>query len=115
MVHGPVDRLNALHRDVARLKKATEGSQNDPALKPAVRKLNSLVTEVAASVSQLTLGEKKMYMETLPIVNLLSCTDQDLVNALVHEALPDDRDRFREYFSKRPLGLGIITAVSCLR
>ncbi|KAL6407100.1 hypothetical protein AUP68_09926 [Ilyonectria robusta] len=110
MVYGPVDRLDALQRDVARLKKVTEGSQNDPASKSLVRKLNSLVAEVTASISQLSLGEKKMYMETLPVVNLLNCADQDLVNALVHEALPDDRDRFREYFSKRPLGLGIITA-----
>lgn len=114
MAHGPVDRLDAIPREIARLKKATEGYQNDPDFEPVVRKLNSLVAEVTDSISQLNFGERKMYMETLPEVNLMKCADQDFINTVVDEALPDDRDRFREYFSKRPLGLGIITAVSCL-
>lgn len=109
-----MDRLDAIPREIARLEKALEGHQNDPAFESVVRKLNSLAAEVTDSISQLSLGERKMYMETLPVVNLMKCPDRDFINAVVHEALPEDRDRFREYFSKRPLGLGIITAVSYL-
>jgi hypothetical protein len=29
---------------------------------------------------------------------------------VVHEALPDDRDRFKAYISNRPLGIGLIAA-----
>lgn len=39
---------------------------------------------------------------------------EDLVQALLEEALPEDRVRFRGYLSSRPLGLGLITAVSRL-
>jgi hypothetical protein len=47
----------------------------------------------------------------LPIVNLLAVQDQRYVNALLQEALPVDRVPFREYLTKRILGIGIITAV----
>ncbi|EEU46665.1 uncharacterized protein NECHADRAFT_79480 [Fusarium vanettenii 77-13-4] len=45
---------------------------------------------------------------SLPVINLLG-TDQDRVEALVHEVLPQDRARFQTYLSERPLGLGVIT------
>lgn len=48
----------------------------------------------------------------LPFVNLLDFDDEDFVTCLLQEALPADRDRFRQYLSKMPLGLGAITAVS---
>ncbi|KAL0936330.1 DNA helicase [Colletotrichum truncatum] len=46
----------------------------------------------------------------LPVVNFLSGLDQDLVDSLCEEALPDDRVRFKAYLSEKLLGIGIITA-----
>lgn len=48
---------------------------------------------------------------SLPVVNLLGA-DEDYIKALMQETLPEDRARFQTYLSERPLGLGIITAVS---
>lgn len=47
----------------------------------------------------------------LPIVNFLDVEDTKYTDALLGEALPQDRARFRQYLSKRPLGLGLMTAV----
>ena len=47
----------------------------------------------------------------LPVVNLLNA-NEDYIKALLEEVRPEDRKRFRQYFGKRQLGLGIITAVS---
>lgn len=53
-------------------------------------------------------------LRPLPVVNFLEIADAKYVDALVEEALPQDRTRFRQYLSKRLLGLGIITAVSLI-
>ncbi|KAL7931497.1 P-loop containing nucleoside triphosphate hydrolase protein [Trichoderma chlorosporum] len=45
----------------------------------------------------------------LPVVNLLDL-DQDVLTALLHDVLPEDRTRFYNYMSERPLGLGCISA-----
>lgn len=50
----------------------------------------------------------------LPNIPLLRITNRDFVDALMQEVLPEDRSRFTEYLCNRPLGLGIITAVSSL-
>lgn len=50
-------------------------------------------------------------MRLLPKVNFLDVRDAKYADAIVDEALPEDRARFRRYLSDRPLGLGIITAV----
>lgn len=47
----------------------------------------------------------------LPVTSFLPA-DAALVEAILEEALPQDRTRFREYLAQRPLGLGLITAVS---
>ncbi|KAG7128172.1 putative ATP-dependent helicase like protein [Verticillium longisporum] len=49
-------------------------------------------------------------LRELPVVNFLDIGDVDYVNALLHEALPKDRVRFKGYLSHRPLGLGMMTA-----
>ncbi|KAL6861020.1 hypothetical protein J3F83DRAFT_767824 [Trichoderma novae-zelandiae] len=46
----------------------------------------------------------------LPSVNYLEFDDDVRAEAIVNEALPQDRVRFRAYLSSRPLGLGIIAA-----
>ncbi|RSM00399.1 hypothetical protein CEP52_009151 [Fusarium oligoseptatum] len=46
----------------------------------------------------------------IPEVNLLDIEDAALMDALMLEILPADRARFRQYFSKRALGLGLMTA-----
>ncbi|RSM18554.1 hypothetical protein CDV31_002690 [Fusarium ambrosium] len=46
----------------------------------------------------------------VPDVNLLDIRDATFMDALMMEILPTDRDRFRQYFSKRALGLGLMTA-----
>ncbi|KAH6981194.1 AAA domain-containing protein [Ilyonectria sp. MPI-CAGE-AT-0026] len=47
---------------------------------------------------------------SLPMTNFLETNDERYIEALMMEALPSDRARFQKYLSKRPLGLGIITA-----
>ncbi|KAI8711430.1 hypothetical protein NCS52_01406400 [Fusarium sp. LHS14.1] len=49
-------------------------------------------------------------LRPLPSVNFLDIEDQAYADAIVEEALPHDRERFRGYLSDRPLGVGIITA-----
>lgn len=55
----------------------------------------------------------------LPIVNFLDIGDDALANVFAGQASLQDRDRFRGYLSRRPLGLGIIMGVGlprhCLR
>jgi hypothetical protein len=40
----------------------------------------------------------------------LDISNECYADALVEEALPQDRSRFRAYLSSRPLGLGLITS-----
>lgn len=54
----------------------------------------------------------KPVVRPIPVVNLLGTGDDAYVDALVKEVLPADQVRFRQYMINRPLGLGIITAVS---
>ncbi|KAM0324628.1 hypothetical protein ACHAQA_008017 [Verticillium albo-atrum] len=49
-------------------------------------------------------------LRELPIVNLMDFSDSQYAEALLEEALPHDRDRFRGYLTERPLGLGLMTA-----
>ncbi|KPM37738.1 hypothetical protein AK830_g8828 [Neonectria ditissima] len=49
-------------------------------------------------------------MRPLPVVNFLDIDDKIYADAIVDEALPQDRARFRGYLSHRPLGLGLIAA-----
>lgn len=53
-------------------------------------------------------------MRPLPTTNFLDFGDATLANAIVEEALPQDRARFRRYLTDRPLGLGLVAAVSGL-
>ncbi|RSM06136.1 hypothetical protein CDV31_009233 [Fusarium ambrosium] len=49
-------------------------------------------------------------LRALPSTNFLDFEDEAYADAIVAEALPHDRSRFRGYLSNRPLGLGMITA-----
>ncbi|KAJ6783440.1 hypothetical protein PWT90_01687 [Aphanocladium album] len=46
----------------------------------------------------------------LPVANWLDIGNETLVRAIIDEAVPSDRARFRAYLSKRPLGLALIVA-----
>ncbi|RSL42821.1 hypothetical protein CEP53_011993 [Fusarium sp. AF-6] len=46
----------------------------------------------------------------VPDVNLLDIQDAAFMDTLMMEILPTDRERFRQYFSKRALGLGLMAA-----
>ncbi|KAF7558241.1 hypothetical protein G7Z17_g158 [Cylindrodendrum hubeiense] len=93
----------AVHRDLVRGKgfwKSLRAVTTDSALSSALDHLD------------LDLGDDatRQVPSPLPMVNILKIEDQDYIAALMREALPDDRERFRKYLSARPLGLGIITA-----
>ncbi|KAJ4328076.1 hypothetical protein N0V84_001444 [Fusarium piperis] len=49
-------------------------------------------------------------LRALPSTNFLDFEDEAYADAIVTEALPQDRSRFRGYLSNRPFGLGMITA-----
>lgn len=76
--------------DIASLTAAMEGLS-----------LDNVVTSLAP----------KFTVASLPVVNFLDF-QEDMVVALLAEALPEVRARFHQYMTERPLGLGLITAVS---
>lgn len=57
------------------------------------------------------LDDSDLLSKRLPIVDFLELPETYLLS-LMEEVLPADRERFIRYMSKRPLGLGIVTAVS---
>lgn len=56
--------------------------------------------------------ESALAFRPLPAVNFLNGRDDKYVDALMEEAPAQDRVPFCHYLSNRPLGLGLITAVS---
>ncbi|CEI40060.1 unnamed protein product [Fusarium venenatum] len=50
-----------------------------------------------------------MALRQLPLHNFLNAIDKEYAEAIIDEALPQDRARFRNYLERRPLGLGIVT------
>lgn len=70
------------------------------------------VPEAAASAQKSESELSRQEIHPLPVRNLLPSHDKLLADAIVEEALPADRDRFRNYLSKHPLGLALIAAVS---
>lgn len=80
----------------------------------------SWMTKRIDSAGERSIGMDGLQMEStasiqlrpLPVVNFLNFNDDKHADAIVEEALPEDRARFRQYLSKRHLGLGLITAVS---
>lgn len=79
----------------------------------------SVSQDFAEALGQLSLDDKEGDQSKdapapprrLPVVNLVNIPKEHL-DALFHEALPGDRQRFAKYMSERPLGVGAITAVS---
>ncbi|EEU35956.1 uncharacterized protein NECHADRAFT_49645, partial [Fusarium vanettenii 77-13-4] len=68
-----------------------------------------------ASTAKLSLDESvPVTLPCVPEVNLLDIRDPAMLDALMAEVLPTDRPRFRQYFSKRALGIGLMTAVETL-
>lgn len=71
--------------------------------------------EVAEAMASLRLDElTSPAVRPLPVVNLLAIDNGKYVDTSLHEVLPEDRVPFLQYLSNRILGIGIITAVSCL-
>ena len=68
---------------------------------------SSKESDLSSALAAVTLDGSQV--RPLPVENFLDI-DAKLADAIVEEALPGDRDRFRRYLSNRPLGLGIITA-----
>ncbi|KAF4992306.1 hypothetical protein FDECE_13760 [Fusarium decemcellulare] len=66
--------------------------------------------DVVEAHGDASLDDKAPKIRPLPRVNFLDLDDQAYADAIVEEALPTDRLRFRNYLSDRPLGLGLITA-----
>ncbi|UKZ82968.1 hypothetical protein TrVFT333_010769 [Trichoderma virens FT-333] len=66
------------------------------------------VEELVDDFENARLGDSRA-PRRLPIVNLLDL-DHDHLIALLQDVLPEDRSRFYNYMSKRPLGLGCISA-----
>ncbi|KAG8167592.1 hypothetical protein KVR01_003281 [Diaporthe batatas] len=65
--------------------------------------------DASTAMGNLSLGDTApAELRQLPVVDLLG--SDGYADAVVEEALPADRQRFRAYMSKRLLGLGIITA-----
>lgn len=70
--------------------------------------------DVTDAMGALSVSSAVPALRPLPVVNFLDMNDKAYEDAVVEEALPADRQRFRAYLSTRPLGVGIITAVSSL-
>ncbi|KAG7284557.1 hypothetical protein NEMBOFW57_010935 [Staphylotrichum longicolle] len=62
------------------------------------------------AMANLTLGQQHPPVRALPVVNFLDIPDDRYTWALLEETLPGDRAPFRQYMTRRHLGLGIITA-----
>jgi hypothetical protein len=71
----------------------------------------NVLAQVVEGIENIKLKTKGISLRPLPTVNFLDIEDQAYVDCILEEALPEDRARFREYLSNRPLGLGMITAV----
>ncbi|KAF5678612.1 DNA helicase [Fusarium heterosporum] len=63
---------------------------------------------VTEGVANLRISSKGSFLRPLPVLNFLSINDPEYADCILEEALPQDRARFRQYLSKRPLGLGMI-------
>ncbi|KAL6699417.1 P-loop containing nucleoside triphosphate hydrolase protein [Trichoderma pleuroticola] len=66
------------------------------------------VDNLASDFEHAHLGESRA-PRSLPVVNLLNL-DHDHLTALLQDILPEDRQRFYNYMTERPLGLGCISA-----
>ncbi|KAF7547026.1 hypothetical protein G7Z17_g7999 [Cylindrodendrum hubeiense] len=95
----------SLHRDLLR------GTGFWPTLRYSVDEDNSIqgLARIATRIQLDDENSRNVKLAKLPVVNLLDL-DDEYVHALMQEALPADRARYREYLSKRPLGLGVIIA-----
>jgi hypothetical protein len=82
-----------------------------PAAKSPVTEASNVLPQVVEGIENIELEPKSTPLRPLPTVNFLDIENQAYVNCILEEALPEDRARFREYLSNRPLGLGMITAV----
>jgi hypothetical protein len=74
---------------------------------------NGNVEELADKLDSATLesgAPGPIRPRSLPVVNYLGIPDPALADAVVAEALEDDRDRLRAYMSNRHLGTGLIAA-----
>ncbi|KAJ4246496.1 hypothetical protein NW757_009545 [Fusarium falciforme] len=81
------------------------------AFKAAPLSSPKVIEGLEASTTKLRLDESvPVTLPCVPEVNLPKIQDAALTDALMMEVLPTDRARFRQYFSKRALGLDLMTA-----
>ncbi|KAI1213533.1 P-loop containing nucleoside triphosphate hydrolase protein [Annulohypoxylon truncatum] len=66
-------------------------------------------TDIVDSMKAVSL-QSQPTLRALPTENFLDTVDPKFADALIEELLPEDRNRFRQYLSDRPLSLGLITA-----
>ncbi|KAG5657908.1 hypothetical protein KAF25_007941 [Fusarium avenaceum] len=78
--------------------------------KAPVDEASNDLAQVVEDIGNIGLKPKGTSLRPLPAVNFLDIEDQAYADCILEEALPEDRARFREYLSNRPLGLGMITA-----
>lgn len=83
----------------------TAEDKDDALAKLSELKLNDGEATPPSEVTQL--------LSRLPVVNFIEF-DRDRLAALLEFVLEEDRPRFVAYFSRRHLGIAIITAVCCL-
>lgn len=76
-----------------------------------VNEASNDLAQVGEDIGNIELKPNGTSLRPLPTANFLDIEDQAYVDCILEEALPEDRARFREYLSNRPLGLGMITAV----
>ena len=72
--------------------------------------MNAGAEDIGSRMAVMPLAGSKLRQP--PSLNFLDI-DAGLAGAIVAQALPEDRERFRRYMSKVFCGIGVITAVSC--
>ncbi|CAH0049226.1 unnamed protein product [Clonostachys solani] len=68
------------------------------------------IDSLAESMEHSVISDDGTTGQQLPNISYLDLGDPTYIDALLEDVLPQDRARFRGYFSNRPLGLSLVTA-----
>jgi hypothetical protein len=68
------------------------------------------VPDISPSMGRMSLEGPSIPLRALPSFNFLEIGDQVLRSGLLQVPLPDDRARFEQYASNRPLGIALVAA-----
>lgn len=107
-----VKERQALHRAVMRGNGFYQWMVSDDVPSTCPEETAVADEDLATTLSKIDLGIRKL--KKLPVVNFTTGVDKTYLENILEELLPQDRDRARQYFRDRPLGLGLFTAVSSL-